>query len=118
MKESRSILEWTTDDYQAVVDLAGRMSDYIEANEPDTLAFEWFGDEATGKVVWYQVDRDDEAFLTHARTMNAAGFADEARRFLTQDRLLLLTPPTHSQTKDVAKQVGAEELESIAGVVR
>jgi hypothetical protein len=40
--------------YNAVVDLARRMSDYIEANERDTLAFEWFGDEATGKVVWYR----------------------------------------------------------------
>jgi len=39
----RTVLEWTTDDYNTVVALARRMSDYVEANEPDTLSFEWFG---------------------------------------------------------------------------
>ena len=118
MNQSRSILEWTTNDYETVVDLARRMSDYIEANEPDTLVFEWFGDEATGTVLWYQVYTSDEAFLEHAQNMNEAGFADEVQQLLTQNRLLLLTPPSHPQTREMAKQVGAEEFEPIAGVVR
>ncbi|MBW3605828.1 MAG: hypothetical protein KY460_13175 [Actinobacteria bacterium] len=76
------------------------------------------GDEATGKIVWYRVYTNDEAFLQHAQNMNEAGFANEARQLLTQDRLLLLTPLTLPQTKEMARQVGAEELESIARVVR
>ena len=116
--ESRSVFEWTTNDYAAVVDLAIRMSDYIEANEPDTLAFEWFGDEETGKVVWYQVYKDDEAFLTHAQNMVEAGFRSEAQQLLTYQRALLLTPLTRPQTKEMASELGAEQLEPISGVVR
>ena len=118
MTESRSLVEWTTEDYEAVVDLAGRVSDYVEANEPDTLAFEWFGNETTGQVVWYQVYTDDAAFLEHAQNMNDAGFAEETDQLLTQERLLSLTPPTHPQTKQMARQLGAEELDGIASVVR
>lgn len=51
----RSIVKWTTHDFPSVVDLADRMSDYVEANEPETLVFERFENENTGKVVWYQV---------------------------------------------------------------
>lgn len=93
------------------------MSAYIEANEPDTLAFEWFGDEATGTIVWYQVYTNDGA-LQHAQTMKEAGFASETQQLLTRDRLLLLTPLTHPQAQEMAKQLGAEELETIARVVR
>jgi hypothetical protein len=60
MSKHRTVLEWTADDFDAVVALASRMSDYMEVNEPDTLSFEWFGDEASGKVVWYQVYTNDE----------------------------------------------------------
>lgn len=117
MAESRSVIEWTTNDYKAVVDLARRISDYVEANEPDTLVFEWFGNPTTGKVVWYQVYVNDEAFLRHAQNMNEAGFAEEAGRLLTQDRVLLFTAPTLPQTEQMAEQIGADVLERIAGVV-
>lgn len=116
--KSRSIVEWTTDDYPAAVDLASRMSAYVEANEPKTLAFEWFANEDTGKVVWYQVYATDEAFLTHVQNMIEAGFRAEAQQLFTQDRLLLLTPPTHPQTQEMARQVGAEQVIPIGGVVR
>ncbi|HEX6299298.1 MAG TPA: hypothetical protein VF148_02390 [Acidimicrobiia bacterium] len=116
--KSRSIVEWTTDDFPSVVALAERMSDYVEANEPETLAFEWFGNENTGKVVWYQVYANDEAFLTHARNMIEAGFRVEAQQLLTQDRLLLLTPLTHPRTREMARQVGAEQVVPIRGVIR
>ena len=49
--------------------------------------------------------------------MNEAGFADEVGRLLTQDRVLLLTAPTLPQTEQMAKQVGADILERIGGVV-
>ncbi len=114
----RSVLEWTTNDYDAVVDLARRMSDYIEANEPDTLAFEWFGDETTGRVVWYQVYPNDEAFMKHAENMAESGLRDELQKVLSFERLILLTPVTHPQLKDMAKQLGAVELDEVAGVVR
>lgn len=117
MAESRSVIEWTTNDYEAVVDLARRISDYVDANEPDTLVFEWFGNETTGKVIWYQVYVDDVAFLRHAQNMNEAGFADEVGRLLTQDGVLLLTAPTLPETEQMAGQVGADVLERIAGVV-
>lgn len=116
--ESRSILEWTTSDYDAVADLARRMTAYIEENEPDTLAFEWFGDQATGQVVWYQVYSNDEAFLEHAQNMAEAGFAEEVQRLLSHRRLLLLTPVTHPQTRTMAQQIGAEQVEPIDGLVR
>lgn len=97
--ESCSILELTTTAYPEVVDLATRMSEYIHANEPDALTFEWFGDEVTGEIVWYQVYANDEAFLTHAKNMVDAGFSEEARQLLTQQRLVLLTPLSHPQAK-------------------
>jgi quinol monooxygenase YgiN len=114
----RTVLEWTTDDYNTVVALARRMSDYIEANEPDTLAFEWFGDEASGKVVWYQVYTNDEAFLKHAQNMAEIGLRDELQKVLSFERLMILTPITHSQVKEMAHQMDAVELKEIAGIVR
>ena len=115
---SRSIVEWTTNDFPAAVDLAHRISDYVEANEPETLVLEWFGNENTGKVVWYQVYSNDEAFLTHAQNMIEAGFRDEAQQLFTQARLLLLTPPTHPRAQEMARQLGAEQVMPIGGVVR
>lgn len=114
----RTILEWTTDDYDTVVALAHRMSEYIEANEPDTLSFEWFGDEASGKVVWYQMYTDDEAFLTHAQNMAEVGLRDELQKVLSFERLMILTPITHPQVRDMAQQLGALQLDQIAGIVR
>ena len=114
----RTVLEWTTNDYGAVVDLAQRMSDYIEANEPDTLAFEWFGDEASGRVVWYQVYTNDEAFLKHGQNMAEMGLRDELQKVLSFERLMILTPITHPQVKDMAQQMDAVELNEIAGIVR
>ena len=116
--ESRSIVEWTTDDFPAVVELAGRISNYVEANEPETLVFEWFGDDNSGKVIWYQVYASDEAFLTHAQNMMETGFRAETQQLLTQDRLLLLTPPTDPRTQEMARQIGAEQVVPIGGVVR
>ena len=86
--ESRSIVEWTTDDFPLVVEVAGRISDYVEANEPETLVIEWFGDENSGKMIWYQVYASDEAFLTHAQNMMETGFRAEIQQLLAQDRLL------------------------------
>ncbi|MEN8235136.1 MAG: hypothetical protein ABFR89_09475 [Actinomycetota bacterium] len=114
----RSIVDWTTDDYEGVVDLARRMTDYVGANEPDALAFEWFGDQATGHVVWYQVYRDEEAFLDHAQKMKEEGFRDEALQLLSLDRIVSLTPVTHPQLQNMAQQQGVVELRDIAGVVR
>jgi hypothetical protein len=90
----------------------------MEANEPDVLAFEWFGDEAGGRVVWYQVYREEEAFLKHAQLMEEEGFRDEALGLLSLDRIVALTPPIHPQLKSMAQQQGVVQLRDIAGVVR
>lgn len=99
MSVSRSIAEWTSENYEAAVDLARRMTDYIEANEPDTLIFEWFGDEETGRVMWYQEYRDDEAFLAHAQNMAEQGFREETFQVLALDRVVLLTPHNHPRSR-------------------
>jgi quinol monooxygenase YgiN len=116
--ESRSIVEWTTSDYDAVTDLVRRMIAYMEENEPDTLAFECFGDRAHGRCVWYQVYSNDEAFVKHAQNMAEAGFSDEARALLSDLRVVQLTPITHPQMQAMAQQVGAEQLEPVDGLVR
>lgn len=116
--EFRSIVEWTTADYPSAVELGERISDYVEANELETLVFEWFGNEDTGRVVWYQVYASEEAFLVHAQNMLEAGFRTELQELFTMDRLLLLTPPTLPQTQEMAGQTAAEEVSPIAGVVR
>jgi quinol monooxygenase YgiN len=118
VSSSRSFIEWTTGDYEGVLDLARRMSNYVESNEPDTLVFEWFGDEESGRVAWYQVYRNDEAFLEHAQNMAEAGFREEAGRLLSFDRLVVLSPITHPQVKEMAQELGGFELRDIAGVIR
>jgi quinol monooxygenase YgiN len=118
MSASRSIAEWTTDKYEAAVDLARRMTDYIKANEPDTLIFEWFGNEETGRVLWYQEYRDDEAFLTHVQNMADQGFREETLQVLALDRVVLLTPANHPTVKEMAQQPGFVKLQGIARVVR
>jgi quinol monooxygenase YgiN len=118
MSASRSIAEWTTDKYEAAVDLARRMTDYIKANEPDTLIFEWFGDQESGRVLWYQEYRDDEAFLTHVQNMADQGFREETLQVLALDRVVLLTPPNHPTVKEMAQQPGFVKLQGIARVVR
>lgn len=118
MSVQRSFAEWTTDNYEAAVDLARRMTDYIKANEPDTLIFECFGDEETGRVLWYQEYRDDEAFLAHAQNMAEHGFREEIFQVLALDRVVLLTPPNHPTVKEMAQQPGFVKLQDIARVVR
>lgn len=118
MSISRSIAEWTTDNYEAAVDLAQRMTDYIKANEPDTLIFEWFGDEESGRVLWYQEYKDEEAFLTHAQNMAEHGFREETFQVLALDRVVLLTPVEHPTVNEMAQQPGFVRLQGIASVVR
>lgn len=118
MSVSRSIAEWTTDNYESAVDLARRMTDYIRASEPDTLIFEWFGDEETGRVLWYQEYRDEEAFLTHAQNMAEQGFREEIFQVLALDRVVLLTSANHPTVKEMVQRQGFVELQDIAAVVR
>jgi quinol monooxygenase YgiN len=94
------------------------MSDYIEANEPDTLNFEWFGDEASGRIAWYQVYKDEEAFLKHAQNMAEAGFREEAGQLLSYDRLVVLSPVTHPQVRAMVHELDGIELHGVGGVVR
>jgi cell division protein FtsX len=64
------------------------------------------------------VYRNDEAFLKHAENMAENGFRDEGQRQLSFERLIVLTPITHPQVKEMAQQMDAVELDDIAGVVR
>ena len=54
MPLSRSLSQWSADDYAASCDLALRIA-YVEKNEPETLVFEWYGEPASGTIIWNQV---------------------------------------------------------------
>lgn len=79
---------------------------------------EWFGDEKTGRVLWYQEYRDDEAFLTHAQNLAEQDFREEIFQVLALDRVVLLTPANHPTVKEMARQPGFVKLQDIARVVR
>jgi hypothetical protein len=43
---------------------------------------------------------------------------DEIQKVLSFERLMILTPITHPQVKEMAHQMDAVELKEIAGIVR
>lgn len=84
------------------------MSAFVEANLPDTVAWEAFTDEATGRLVWYEVFKDEQAL---------AGREDAAKLF-ELERVTLLTPLTDPSLKELFAQTGAVEMRQVAGFTR
>lgn len=106
MALARSISQWSTDDYEGVKDLAKRLIKYVEDNEPDTLVFEWYGDESSGTIMWHQIYTNEEAFLQHSANMRKAGFLDDALRLLNSEWSVILEPPTTPQGKQMQTDGG------------
>ncbi len=118
MSVSRAISEWSTTDFGRLVELVRRISEYVAEHEPDTLAFEAFGDPATGKVLLHQAYVDDSAFLVHANNMRDAGFMDDLAELLSPERLVLLSRPSDEGARQMAEQQGALVLEPLAAFTR
>lgn len=114
---SRSISQWSTDDYEGVKHLARRIIEYVEGNEPNTLVFEWYGDEASGTIMWHQVYANEEAFLQHAANMREAGFLDDAFRLLKSEWSVILEPPTTPRGRRMQEQMGVVQLDEVEGSI-
>lgn len=118
MSGIRAIIEGSIKDYEAFAELAKRACAFVEENERGILVYECFADQASGRFLWQETYRDDEAFLTHVRNMTETGIMGEAMAVADFDRTTILDPVTDPQAREVLEQMGAVQLNGLARVVR
>lgn len=118
MAEVRVIAELTAKDSEAAANFVQRVSTFVETNLPDTLAWESFTDEATGRWIWYEVFKDEQALAAYERVVNQEGMREDAGKIFEFDRVTLLTPLADPRLKELFEQIGAVEMRGVAGFTR
>jgi quinol monooxygenase YgiN len=118
MGKVRVIAELTANDYRAARDFVQRVSDFVEATQPDTVSWEAFADESTGRWLWYEVFENEQALESYEQAVGREGMRDEARTIFEIVRITLLTPLADARLRDVFAQVGADEVRGVAGFAR
>lgn len=111
----RYTIKGTVKDQEAFTALVKRRVQSVEADEPDTLDYEWFTDGTTFLV--HAIYRDSNAFLSHFERSQSSGFLEEFMECADMDEVLVLTTPSPA-AKEVAEQFGATYLHGLGGVVR
>lgn len=118
MAQVRVIAELTANDSEAASQFVERVSDYVETNLPDTLVWEAFTDEASGRWVWYEVFKDEKALAAYERAVSQEGMREDAGKIFNFDRVTLLTPLVDARLKQLFEQIGAIEMGEVAGFAR
>ncbi len=83
--------------------LIGEMVSGTKANEPGTLAYEWFIDSGKTRCHIFERYRDSAAAMIHLRTFDQK-FADRLGRLIQIERLTLFG----NASDEVVKTLGAE----------
>ena len=118
MSTVRMTIEGTVTDYEGFTSFAKHMCEFVEANEPDVLAYEWFADQEAGRAAVHEMYASEDAFLAHFQRASEAGDLDEFMRVLDIDRVTTMNRIQDQRVRDIAEQFGAIELHGVAGVVR
>ena len=114
----RVVMEVTTDDFDGLMDLFAEATASLEEHLPGTLAWETFADEASGKVLIYEVHRDESAANAYEHHMDSQGFVARAFELFTSARVIILSPVHESIWSAIAARPTSEVLLPRAGFSR
>jgi predicted transcriptional regulator len=114
----RVIAELTAKDSRAASEFVQRATAFVEATLPDTVAWEAFTDDATGRWILYEVFQDDGALVSYEQAMSREGLREEALSIFELVRVTLLTPLADPRLKEQLDQIGAIEMQPRAGFTR
>lgn len=118
MGRVRLLLHGEVRDHEAHALFAKRVTAFVQQYEPETIAWESFADELTGKVVFHELYASADAYLFHLRNMEEQGFFDE---FVRQTRLTSVTSLVRLSDERVWSRLrafNADFLHGVSGVVR
>lgn len=118
MSKVRIIIQGPVADYEAFTDFAKRACAFVEQNEPQALAYEYFASEEGGRAILHEMYADSDAFVTHFGNLTETGLLDELLQVFSPEQVTLLDRVTDPRVKEIAQQFGATELSGVAGVVR
>ena len=112
----RLLLRGQVGDHEAHVALAKRMQAFVEQYEPETVIWEVFADDLTGRVVWHEVYASAEAYLLHVRNMQEQGFFDEFVRQTRLESVTSLEPLSDGRAWEQLRALHADFLHEVAAV--
>ena len=92
MNEFRVLVEVTTGDLDSLLELLSETTDSIDQHLPGTLVWDTFSDAASGRVLIYEVHRDESAADDYERHMESVGFKQRAFALFTSMRVVILSP--------------------------
>ncbi len=118
MGEFRVVMEVTTNTYGKLVELLREASTSIEQRIPGTVAWEVFGDEATGRVLIVEEFQNEDAADAYEKLMESSGFVERAYDLFTSARVLILNPVTQSIWSEIAARPTSHCLLPISGFRR
>lgn len=96
-------------------DVAAEIIDEVEANEPNTLSYEWFLSSDERKCYVVQLYRDSEAVLAHLG--NIADLSGRLHQLAPLTRLMIFGSPS-DELRQAIDHVGPEVFEHWNGVTR
>ena len=114
----RVVMEVTTDDVGALGELFAEVVPSLEEHLPGTLAWETFVDEASGRVLVYEVHQDEEAADVYEAFMTSEGFAERAYALLTSGRVWILNPVVGPTWSGIADESTSQVLAPAVGFSR
>lgn len=114
----RITIDGSYDDHEEFSSFAKRVCEHVRANEPGTLAYEFFVDEDSGTFVLHEIYADDDAFLAHVDDARASGRLEQMLAVCRWDRVTSLNRVHGERVREVLDKVGARRLHGLAGVAR
>ena len=118
MGEFRVVMEVTTDNDEGLVALFREVSLSIERHLSGAVAWEAFGDEATGTVLIQEVFRSEDDADAYEEHMESNGFIARAYELFTSARVLTLDPISKPTWTAIAARPSSHRLLPISGFRR
>ncbi len=118
MSKVRIVIQAKVRDYEGFTSLAKQLCERVEAEEPGTLAYEWFADQMAGRATLHEIYADEEAFLEHFEGVSRRGDLEEFLELVEIEQVTVLNRIVDPRVREIAEQFNAMELHGVAGVVR
>jgi hypothetical protein len=118
MGEFRVLMEVTTDNYEGLVVLFREVSLSIERHLSGAVAWEAFGDEATGTVPIQEVFRSEDDADAYEKHMESNAFIARAYELFTSARVLTLGSISKPTWTAIAARPSSHRLSPNSGIRR
>ncbi len=118
MSTVRVTIQGNVPDYEAFSSFAKKMCEYVDAQEPGALAYEWFADQEAGRALIHEIYQDADAFVTHVQGATERGDMDTFMSVMEIDQVTMLNRVGDPRVAEIGKQFNATMLHGVAGVTR